>query len=101
MRTRTLPFLRPQPEPIQVLVSRMPMPGGTVTALARLWKPGDTRRCRLCPAGCRADHRNNACLVTVDRDVPNEEAPLLTLRGLGMVRQDAGPRLAGEGGGPC
>jgi hypothetical protein len=65
-----VPFI---PKPIQVFVGTH----GGITAITRVWKPGDTRLCRLCPRGCCcADHALGVCQIMTDNVVSNEEAPL-------------------------
>lgn len=70
-----------QPEPIQALVGHLPTPGGVVTAVTRIWQPGDTLRCRLCDH-CTAFHDLNVCQVQVGFQVPVESGPDLSIRGL-------------------
>ena len=72
----TLPF---HPKPIDTQVTHMPTGHGTVTSIARRWPPGAAASCRLC-AGCTA--RNDACLISIDGYVSEEEAPAFSSRGL-------------------
>lgn len=52
-----------QPRPVQCLASTL----SGVTAITRIWRPGDTQRCLLCPT-CTADHAHGVC--TVQTTVP-------------------------------
>src|SRR4051812_16206478 len=67
--------IRPdQPAPLACHVSAL----DGVTAIARTWAPGDTARCRLCPA-CTA-HRG-LCVIQVEGPVADAAAPLFARRG--------------------
>jgi hypothetical protein len=69
-----------QPKPVQWLVSHLWIGGRCVTAVARHWRPGDTRKCRLCKE-CDADHGLSYCQVLVGEFVPVESAALLDVTG--------------------
>ncbi len=71
-----------QPRPIQALVGRLNVGGRVVSSLTRIWEPGDTRRCFLCPT-CRASHAHNVCAVlTTDDFGPDVESiPSFDLHG--------------------
>lgn len=77
-----------QPEPIECSKTRL----NGVTAIARLWAPGDTARCRLCEV-CTA--RGDLCVVGTTEQIPDEEMWLFSLRGSPADRLGAGSlRLA-------
>jgi hypothetical protein len=65
-----------QPLPVSILVARMPIGGRVVTAITRQWLPGDSARCRLCPAG-RCGAHEDVCLLLFDREIPDAEVPLV------------------------
>lgn len=77
MSTDILPI---QPSPLRTQIAYLPVGDSIVTAIARAWGPGDSRRCRLCPE-CGADHRLGMCLVMIGEPVPRDSAPLFDLRG--------------------
>jgi hypothetical protein len=85
-----------QPEPVQALVSRLTIRGQIVTAIARSWAPGDTRRCLLCPE-CDADHGSGTCLKLTTAEVPRDPEAALFFDTHGIRVVDPSP----EGGGPC
>lgn len=92
-RARTLPI---QPRPIQWLSATIRINNRVVTALARLWWPGDSRRCRLCTQ-CTACHSLGVCLVVINGSVPAAELPTYSTRGLVDVAArtaDRAPRVA-------
>jgi hypothetical protein len=76
-RREVLPI---QPEPVNWLVSFMPGRDGGVTSITRFWEPGDTRRCRLCPA-CTAIHARATCQVQARGEVADGSVPLFSLHG--------------------
>lgn len=76
-RRATVPI---QPEPLNWIVSFLPGRDGGATAITRLWSPGDTRRCRLCPT-CTALHAFNSCQVQARGEIPEESIPLFSLHG--------------------
>lgn len=78
-----------QPEPLQALVGHMPTGDGTVTAVTRVWRSGDTRRCRLCDH-CTADHERDVCQVLVDSFVSTESGAALSTRGRTWCGPDSG-----------
>jgi hypothetical protein len=82
----TLPL---QPEPIQYFLCRMPAAGGTISALARAWREGDTQRCMLCPR-CTADHALGVCLIQIRGEIDPASAALFSSHGLNRLGQ---PRL--------
>jgi hypothetical protein len=79
-RPRERPSLPIQPEPTHWFHSFMPGPIGGVTAITRIWRPGDSRHCRLC-SHCTAAHRLGVCQVQVRGAVDPASLPLLSLRG--------------------
>jgi hypothetical protein len=65
-----------QPEPVMTRVVHFRILGRTVTAIMRLWKPGDSGpggRCKLCH---RCGAYDDGCLMQFNRFVAREEAPL-------------------------
>lgn len=60
-----------QPEPLETEFRVLPYPSGVqARATVRFWRPGDSRRCRLCGDGCTARHDRNYCLVLEDEPIP-------------------------------
>jgi hypothetical protein len=75
-----------QPHPYRTRVGYHPVIGGDVTLIHRWWRPGDTERCALCPAGlcCASD---GSCAINVDGKVPKADAPLYdSTPAAGLVR---------------
>jgi hypothetical protein len=82
----TLPFQHLQPMPRFALI--VPSVGGRGDGIARGWKPGDARNCRLCPVGkcaAHADAHGDVCLVQVGTRIKDEEALLFSTVGLTWV----------------
>jgi hypothetical protein len=77
----TLPL---QPKPLEWIDSYLPGLSGGVTTVTRIWRPGDTRHCRLCP-GCTAAHEYNVCQVSVRGPVAAKDLPVLSLHGREFV----------------
>jgi hypothetical protein len=71
-----------QPVPIQWFLSSIDCNGVQASALARVWRKGDTLRCQLCPV-CTADHRLGVCMLLARGiEIGPESAPLFTSHGL-------------------
>jgi hypothetical protein len=70
----------PQPMPVDCAVAYSERDGQTETSIARLWKPGATARCRLCPLGHCTAGAGNMCLVVVKARVPERDAWLFKAR---------------------
>lgn len=83
-----------QPRPLGTLVGRFTLHGRVISAIARLWMPGDTGRCKLC-VQCRASR--GLCLVVVGARVENSEAPLFDTSSL-RCQGGEGPGLRLLGG---
>lgn len=75
-----LPTVAMQPRPARTRVVYLHLYGRIVTAVMRHWRPGDARRCQLCPR-CKA--YDDGCLMVFSRRVPRAEAPLVSTRGCG------------------
>jgi hypothetical protein len=71
-----------QPEPEETSVAHYSRDGQTTTAIARLWKPEDVPRCRLCEH-CQLEGHPGArlCTVVVDGHVPEERAAMFSESG--------------------
>lgn len=97
-----------QPMPVGAEVVRLEVPGGTVTAISRVWaSAADMRRCSLCEAGCTGNLATLNCLVGTRRPVARGEAKTFRLPDprRGKVPADGGRvgtalRVIGVGGGP-
>lgn len=76
----TLPI---QPVPLDVTLNQLRVSGITVSDIVRYWRPGDTRRCRLCQV-CVAKHEYNLCSIMLTCAVPAnaEELGLFDSRAL-------------------
>jgi hypothetical protein len=76
-----------QPRPTRTKVSHYrSAEGEAVTAIARMWAPGQSGpqgRCRLC-RNCTA--RDDSCLIQVGVFVPREDAELFALASLPNLR---------------
>ncbi len=72
-----------QPTPLQCLASTQ----RGITAIARVWAPGDVPRCRLCPV-CTAD--GDFCLVTTEDKVNDGDGAWLFAR-RGPPARDVAP----------
>ncbi len=91
---RVLRYL-PRPVPIDVDYAHLPSPeagGGVATIIMRTWEPGDTDRCRLCPADQCNGRGRTACMVVALEYVEAEAAWLFS------AHPDR-PELAGRSGG--
>lgn len=64
----------PRPYPRLTLVANLRVGSTPVTAITRLWNPGDAARCRRCPTGRCSAHKD-ACQVLVGERVEPKEAP--------------------------
>lgn len=77
-----------QPRPLRSHVSYKQIGNRTVTAIARVWRPGDAGRCMLCPAGqCCAV--KDVCLIQVEEHVPSDSAGMFS--SVGRPRDDVRP----------
>ena len=71
-----------QPSPSNTKVTRLAKYGFNATVIVRDWRPGDTRRCRLCRE-CTADHAKAICVLTaIGFDLTPQEAAMYSIRGL-------------------
>jgi hypothetical protein len=72
----TLPI---RPLPIRCMTARVRLDNGQLmTAITRIWRDGDTPRCRLCPV-CTAD--DNLCVILTNTFKPGDVARSFSIVG--------------------
>lgn len=83
-----LPFPPPQcqPRPLNTSIVRHVVAGQPLTAIARVWRPEDVPRCKLCPE-CTACPTTGLCLVTIEEWVEDSRARLYSLVGRRVDRE--------------
>lgn len=73
------PTVRLQPRPVDCDLSHTWVGGVCVTTIMRDWRPGDSGRCRLCPASACTARGRDHCVVVVRLHVPPASASLFAL----------------------
>jgi hypothetical protein len=94
----TLPINRPQPEPISTQAIQKKHSDGWWTTISRVFKNGEGRACRLCPAKMCGLDAHGHCMVSVPCYVPDKLAPTFPLLGdTGLSGPPTANRVADHG----